>query len=244
MRPPDFETSSPHPPRVIFFDAAGTLIYLPRSVGSHYSEVATRFGALVDPAALDAAFRTAWREMPDRLAQDGPRPGDDRGWWRELVQRVLDRVLDLAQAARFPADAYFETLYDHFAQPGVWELFNDVPRALAALRERGVRLAVISNFDRRLLAIFRHLGIDGAFECVILSSETGADKPDPRIFRIALEKMGVAPEDALHVGDDPRRDGGASAVGLAVFHVARPQRSLDDLLAQFPDLQQGADSAK
>lgn len=244
MRPPDFDSRLPHLRRVIFFDAAGTLIHLPRSVGSHYADVAAQFGARVHPAALDAAFRAAWREMPDRPAQDGPRPDDDRGWWRELVQRVLDRALTRDQAARFPADAYFETLYEHFAKPGVWEMFDDVPRALAALRERGVRLAVISNFDCRLLAIFRHLGIAGAFEHVILSSETGSDKPDPRIFRIALEKMGVTPAEALHVGDDPRRDGGALAVGLALFHVDRPQRSLDDLLAQFPDLQQGAGSAK
>jgi putative hydrolase of the HAD superfamily len=242
MRPPDFEPGLPKSPRVIFFDAAGTLIHLPRSVGSHYAEVAAQFGARLDSAALDAAFRAAWRGMPDRPAQDGPRPDDDHGWWRELVQRVLDRVLDPSQAAGFPADAYFETLYEHFAQPGVWELFDDVPRALSSLRARGVRLAVISNFDRRLLAIFRHLGIAGAFEQVILSSETGADKPDPRIFRIALEKMGVAPEDALHVGDDPRRDGGASAVGLAVFHVDRPRRTLDDLLQE--NLRRPASSVK
>ena len=77
--------------KAIFFDAAGTLIHLPKSVGYHYALVGKRVGLALDPEALDQAFAACWKEMPTRPAIDGPREDDDEGWWRELVDRVIDR---------------------------------------------------------------------------------------------------------------------------------------------------------
>lgn len=215
----------------VLFDAAGTLIYLPRSVGEHYAAVARDFGAdHLSADALEAAFRRAWWEMPDRAPtpDGGPRPDDDRGWWRELVGRVFALV---PPPAGFDAPGYFEAVYAHFAQPGVWAAFPDVPETLAFLRGRGLRLAAVSNFDRRLRAVLGHLGLERFFEHVVLSSEEGADKPDARIFHRALGKLGVDAAAALHVGDDPGKDGGAEAVGVRVFHLERPHRGLTALRA-------------
>jgi putative hydrolase of the HAD superfamily len=217
--------------KAIFFDAAGTLMFLPRPVGEHYSEVAMRFGAELSADALQRAFRRAWSAAPARTASPGPRPDDDKGWWRGLVGRVLDQTLTPEQQLSFAHAAYFEAVYGHFAEPGVWELFPEVPEVLAGLKERGFRLAVISNFDRRLHPILEALGIRGFFKSVILSSEAGADKPDPQIFRLGLEAMGVAAAEAIHVGDDPERDGGAEAVGIRVFHLDRPGIALNGLPA-------------
>src|SRR5437763_11648312 len=80
--------SQMHPIKAIFFDAAGTLIHLPRTVGHHYSFVARRIGLRFDAAALDTAFTACWKQMPVRAAIAGPREDDDKGWWRELVNRV------------------------------------------------------------------------------------------------------------------------------------------------------------
>jgi putative hydrolase of the HAD superfamily len=215
--------------KAIFFDAAGTLIYLPRPVGEHYREVAARFGAELSAAALEQAFRRAWMASPARAASPSPRPDDDRDWWRDLVARVLAETLTAGQRASFPQAAYFEAVYAHFAEPGVWALYPEAAEVLTGLRARGYRLGVISNFDRRLDVILRGLGIRQCFEEVILSSEAGADKPDPRIFRRALETLGVAPAEALHVGDDRARDGGAEALGIRVFHLDRPGTTLRDL---------------
>ena len=211
--------------KAVFFDAAGTLIHLPRPVGEHYAEVARRFGGEWSPEALNRAFRQAWKSMPARppTPDGGPRPGDDRPWWRELVGRVLAQV---PTPRGFATEEYFAAVYAHFAEPGVWEAFGDAPEILASLRERGFRLAVVSNFDQRLHAVLGHLGLREHFEHVILSSETGSDKPDPRIFRRALELMDVAAAEALHVGDEPAKDGGAEAIGLRVFHLERPARGL------------------
>ena len=213
--------------KTIFFDAAGTLIYLPKSVGHHYAFVAQRIGLRLDAGALDTAFGRCWKEMPSRPAIDGPREDDDKGWWRELVKRVLDQVApDVGELDR---DAYFEAVYGHFAEAGVWELYPEVLEVLEALHQ-GFQLAVISNFDGRLRVILEHLGVSRFFAHVFLSSELGADKPDPRIYRRALELSGARPNETLHVGDDPERDWeGAVAAGLSIFQLERSRNNLRDL---------------
>jgi putative hydrolase of the HAD superfamily len=91
-------------------------------------------------------------------------------------------------------------------------------------------LAVISNFDGRLRMILEHLGISQLFSHVFLSSELGADKPDPEIFRRALRLSDARPDETLHVGDDPVRDWEAArSAGLGVFELRRPENSLHDL---------------
>ena len=220
----------PTDPAVIFFDAAGTLIDLPRSVGEHYRSVAVRFGVAPEAAVLDRAFRTAWKAAPERTATAGPRPDDDKGWWRDLVATVFEAALTPEERRRFDFPAYFEAVYAHFAEPGVWEAFADVPAALEVFLAAGYRLGVISNFDRRLRKVLAGLGLASAFEHIVLSSEVGADKPDPRIFAEGLRLFDVPAGRALHVGDDPRKDWGAEAVGLRVFRLERPRHTLADVL--------------
>jgi putative hydrolase of the HAD superfamily len=215
-------------PKAIFFDAAGTLIRLTKSVGQHYALVGERQGLSLDAAALDHAFARVWKEMPLRAATGEPREDDDKGWWRDLVERLLDRVS--AGLDPLDRDTFFEAAYGHFAEAGVWELYPEVREVLDALAPH-YELAVVSNFDGRLRVIFEHLTTSKYFRHVFLSSELGADKPNPLIYQRALEISGFAPNEVLHVGDDPERDWAAArAAGLAVFQVERPRNSLRDLL--------------
>ncbi len=215
-------------PRVIFFDAAGTLIRLPRGVGHHYREVAARHGCALDADTLTAAFRTAWKSMPARATTREPRPDDDRGWWKALVHRVLDSLaIDSWQMDR---EAYFAELYAEFTKPGVWELFPEVEAVLSTLAGC-CEVSVISNFDGRLRTILNGLGIAHRFRHLVISSEVGADKPDPHIFERALALAGCTAAEALHVGDDARCDwAGAEAAGLQVFRLDRPHNDLRALL--------------
>ena len=217
--------------KAVFFDATDTLIYLLRPVGENYREIALQFGADLDAADLDRAFRDAWKKAPARVSADKPRPDDDKNWWRALVGQVLASTLPSDSKGIFPADAYFERLYDHFVQPGVWAMFPEVREVLAMLQARGLALGVISNFDRRLYTILASLELTPYFRQIVVSSEVGADKPDPAIFRYALDALKVPANEALHVGDDPKRDWGAEAVGMTIFKLDRPKNSLRDLLA-------------
>lgn len=215
--------------KAIFFDAVGTLFRLTRSVGDHYAYVSQEVGLDFNAKKLERAFQTAWQKMPQRAAIDGPRENDDKGWWRELVDLVLDQVAPLL--SEFDRDNFFELAYEHFAEAGVWEVYPEVPGVLEELRPR-FQLAVISNFDGRLRMILQHLGISKFFEQVFISSELGADKPDPEIYRRALRLMHLEPSQVVHVGDDPERDWeAATAAGLSVFKLDRPKNSLRDLVA-------------
>jgi len=214
--------------RAILFDAAGTLFYLTKTVGDHYAYVGREVGLDLDAQQLDRAFHTAWQQMPHRPAIGGPRENDDKGWWRNLVGRVFDQVAP--SLSKLDRDNFFEVAYEHFAEAGVWELYPEVPEVLAQLRSR-FQLAVISNFDGRLRLILQNLGISKYFDHVFISSELGADKPDPEIFRRALEIIHLDANEVLEVGDDPERDWkAAKAAGLLVFRLDRPNNSLRDLL--------------
>ena len=219
--------------KAIFFDAVGTLFRLTKTVGDHYAYVGRKVGLNLDAQELENAFQLAWKKMSPRDAIDGPRENDDKGWWRELVNRVLDDVSP--SLSELDRDNFFEIAYEHFAEPGVWEVYPEVPRVLQELGPR-FQLAVISNFDGRLRFILQHLGISKYFDYAFISSELGADKPDPEIYRRAVKLMNLQPSEVLHVGNDPERDWeAAAAAGLQVFQLQRPQNSLRDLLASLAD---------
>jgi putative hydrolase of the HAD superfamily len=212
----------------ILFDAAGTLFFLTKTVGDHYAYVGRELGLNLEAQQLDRAFHAAWQQMSRRPAIDGPRENDDKAWWRELVSRVFDQVAP--SLTELDRDNFFEIAYEHFAEPGVWKLYPEVLDVLEQLRGR-FRLAVISNFDGRLRLILQNLGISRYFDHVFISSEVGADKPDPEIFRRALKVVHLEPNEVLHVGDDPERDWkAAKKAGLLVFELDRPKNSLRDLL--------------
>ena len=213
--------------KVIFFDAAGTLLHVPRGVGFHYAAIAARHGWTIEPAAIGRAFREAWLATPAAPASHAPRPDDGRGWWHELAGRV-------AAQAEAPADlnfeAWFAELYAHFAEPGVWALYQEVGDVLDLLGH-DYRLAVLSNFDGRLRTILAQFGLLDRFEHLFISSELGADKPDPWLFDHVLTAVGVAPEEALLIGDDPERDyAAAQRAGWSAFLLDRPTRNLRTFL--------------
>jgi putative hydrolase of the HAD superfamily len=217
------------PLKAIFFDAAGTLFHLPRGVGYHYALVGEEIGLKLDSRQLDRGFNSAWNAMPPRESIDGPREDDDKDWWRQLVDLVLDETAPSLN--ELDRDNFFEIAYEHFAEAGVWELYPEVLEVLESLCPR-FQLAVVSNFDGRLRMILGQLGVSKFFKHVFLSSELGADKPDPEIFRRALNLIHLQPNDVLHVGDDPERDWkAAAAAGLSIFPLDRKKSSLRELLS-------------
>jgi putative hydrolase of the HAD superfamily len=217
--------------KVVTFDAAGTLIRLVEPPGRTYAETAKLFGYDLDADRVQDAFRIAWKSLPPPPESCSPHPDDDQGWWRRLVAKTIDAAG--YEIDRF--DDYFAEVYETFSRPGVWELFRDAPAVLTELSRMGVRLGVISNFDRRLYDVLRHLGVRDAFEHVIISSEVGAQKPAPRIFLEAARRFKVGPDEILHVGDDLELDfGGAHSAGLHALLVDHKEATLSALFSCLP----------
>jgi putative hydrolase of the HAD superfamily len=217
---PSAPDSEPRKIRVIFFDAAGTLIHLPRGPAWHYREVARRHGQNIPEADLARAFRAAWKAMPAPPETRVPRPDDDKGWWRALVERVLNDCK--VRSRDFNRDRYFEELYVEFIEPEVWALYPETRKVLTRLAKK-YELGILSNFDGRLRLILQDLGIARLFKHWVISSETGADKPSPWLFEQAAATAGIRVDEALHVGDDPECDwAGAEAAGMRAFRLERP----------------------
>ena len=171
--------------KVLFFDAAGTLIQPAETVGLTYSRIAKDHGVTASGEDLSRAFRAAWKALPPPEHPVGMPPiDDDRGWWRRLVAAAFEIALDrpLAEAV---IDPLFDELYGHYSSRLAWEVYADVLPALLDLG-RDHRLIVVSNFDRRLRAIMEGHDLLRHFERVIISSEVGASKPHARMFQAAL----------------------------------------------------------
>ena len=213
--------------RAVTFDAAGTLIAPREPVAATYARLAVNHGIAADAATVDAGFRRAFAAappmaFPDATPSDVPRL--ERGWWRAVVADTLGPVA----AAQPSFDACFDALFAHYASAAAWTLFADVPPALRALRDRGLRIGIVSNFDGRLPAILDGLGV--AADAVVWSTRAGAAKPARAIFAAAAAALGVPLGQLCHVGDDADVDvRGARAAGAHAIHVDRSGASAEGL---------------
>jgi putative hydrolase of the HAD superfamily len=207
----------------VTLDAGGTLFAVAEPVGVTYARVAGRHGISLDPRALERGFHEAFAGAPP-LAFPGASPTrlaeHERAWWYTVVRRAFGEA---ATARDF--DACFGELFAYYARPEAWRVFPEVRDVLGELRQAGMRLAVVSNFDRRLLGLLAGLELAPLVHHTVCSAGVGAAKPDPRIFRVALARLGAAPRGTLHVGDSVGRDiEGARAAGLHAVLLDRDGR--------------------
>jgi putative hydrolase of the HAD superfamily len=209
--------------RAVFFDAGHTLLYAHPDLGTVYAETTAALGVRLEPSAFVEAFQPAFRDC----APPGAEASDeqDRAMWREITRRIYGRLPALAPIA---FEAWFEALWRRFGEADAWRLYDDVESALGGLRARGLRLGVVSNWDTRLRGIAEGLGLARLVDFVVISAEAGVRKPDRRIFEAALARAGVAPEEALHVGDLPEEDAeGARRAGIRPVLIERRKRMLE-----------------
>ncbi len=184
-----------------------------RPVGESYALVAGSYGMNVSAAEVSARFRACFGAAPPLAFPAAKNNGIrelERDWWKTLVARVFEPY---GRFERF--DEYFTDLFAYFSRADSWRLFPETEETLAALKRRGLKLAVISNFDSRLFGILEGLGVAAEFESILISSHAGYAKPAPEIFRLALARHHTRPEEALHVGDSVEKDAeGARAAGI------------------------------
>jgi FMN phosphatase YigB (HAD superfamily) len=114
--------------------------------------------------------------------------------------------------------------------------YPDAGPALAALREGGLRVVCVSNWDHELAGVLRRVGLGDAFDDVVVSALAGARKPDPAIFAAALAAAGCDAAEALHVGDSDVDVDGARAAGIDVLRIDRAGDGDLETLAALPPL--------
>jgi putative hydrolase of the HAD superfamily len=218
------------PLAAVTLDAAGTLFEVAEPVGATYARVAARHGIAVDPEQTGRRFRHALASAPPLAFPDvdvARRAESEQAWWQAIVRAAFGPA---GGAQGFPAA--FAEVFRTYAEPAAWRVFPDVRDALVQLRRDGFRLAVVSNFDERLIPLLEGLDLAPLVDQVTPSSRVGAAKPDPAIFRAALAGLGVSPDATVHVGDGLVADvQGARAAGLHAVLLDRkarkPRLSLD-----------------
>lgn len=224
--------------RAVFFDVGNTLLYPFPSVAHVVREVLSEEGHVHDLAAIDS-----FMPLVDAYYEDRYRT-DDTFWTDECetsevwigMYSLLCRQLGIDVGAEKIA----RRVYDEFGDAARWRAYDDVAAAFERLAKRGIAVGIISNWDRRLEGLLGGLGLGGYLSTVVSSASVGLHKPDPRIFELACERLGVSAKDAAHVGDHHYADiVGASAVGMTPVLIDRmglPRdttglflRTLDDL---------------
>lgn len=193
--------------RTLLLDAGGVLV---RPSFTRISEALRAHGVAAPADALARAEARAKHEL-DRPASPGFATDEERGW------HYFNLVLAHAGIPRSPAsDAALVDLKAWHDRNNLWEeVPPGVDAALQRFRAAGLTLAVVSNANGTVRRLFERLGLLGHFEAILDSAVEGVEKPDPRLFRLALERVGGKAETAVHVGDVYHVDVvGARAAGI------------------------------
>ncbi|MBI2899478.1 MAG: HAD-IA family hydrolase [Planctomycetes bacterium] len=219
--------------RAVTFDAGLTLLYPHPSVYATYAAETAKFGAAASEEEFARVFIPVYRTfVKEYAATESSSDELDHAMWREILRRVHGRIPALSAV---PFEPWFEHLYLRFGDPHLWRLYPDAAPALAELRRRGYRLAVVSNWDRRLRPIAEGLGLTRLVDAFVVSSEAGVRKPHRRIFERTLAEVGVRPEEAVHVGDVPDEDvEGARAAGMGAVLMQREKRITEGTVPGVP----------
>lgn len=208
--------SAPAATRAVFFDVDFTLIYPgPTFQGAGYRDFCARYGIEVDPARFERAVAAA---SPVLDAQGGVY---DPRVFITYTRRIIEGMGGSGPAV----DAAARDIYDAWSSCHHFELYEDVPDVLRALRASGVQIGLISNTQRCLSTFQQHFALDGLFAVALSSAEHGFMKPHPSIFQAALSSIGARPDEAVMVGDSYAHDiEGARRAGLRAVLVARSGR--------------------
>jgi HAD superfamily hydrolase (TIGR01509 family) len=205
--------------RAVLFDAGDTLIRLSGSGETLLHEAAAGLGASLDP---DAAAGT-WQRVLDRssTAEELAKGRDlsttrHREVWTELYAAAgCDRL----------APGLSDAIYARTVSADSWEAFPDTVPTLRAVRDRGLRIGVVSDTGFDLRPAMDQLGISPYLDAVVMSFQQGVCKPDPSVFRTACEQLGVDPGRTLMVGDNPLTDSGAVTAGLYALLLPPPAKT-------------------
>lgn len=225
--------------KLVLFDAFDTLITPRLPIHIQYAEEARKAGLDVDPDVVRAAFKSAFNATTLSFPEWGRRqspPMTPEEWWLQMIRSTMvgSGIKEEAVDATMPILG--PTLLRRFESREGYRSFDDVIPALTALKEMNVKTGVVSNADSRILRTFSALSITPLLTApTTLSQCCGYEKPDERIFRLAVSRSaidediaehggkGEVREDVIFVGDELEADYyGATSAGLSARLLRRP----------------------
>ncbi len=211
------------PPRAVYFDVGETLVRPRRPHAELLADICREQGVALDGAALATFGHHIAAQVAARAREGRPftfPPAESQRFWLETYRGFLARHLPSAAAER-AALAYRALL----SSPTAYVLFDDALPVLERLRASGLALGIVSNWEAWLPALLDETGLAPCFDHVVISGLRGVEKPDPRLFALALAEASYRPEETVYVGDSPTHDvAPARAVGIAPVLLDRAGR--------------------
>ncbi|MCL4534491.1 MAG: HAD family hydrolase [Bacteroidetes bacterium] len=206
--------------RAVFLDLYNTICYFDPS-REERQQLACRAGGFeVSVTALQRAYTRGedyWTVENARRSIARLPDADRLAFYAQYEQYLLQQAgleTSIEQAAEIYAG--------YLSYPRCLKLYDDVLPVLAQLRGRGLKIGLISNNDRPVDAICDELCLTPHLDVALSSIVVGYEKPDPRIFEVALTHLGVRGPEAMHVGDQYHSDiVGAQAVGITPVLIDR-----------------------
>lgn len=207
------------PVKAVTFDFYNTLVYHRVGVGrgQQFRNYLSAVGFTSDPwkhEVLYDAFEYYASSYSPALADEAK-----LSFWAEFARRVFERTNVSAPGPINPAE-HAQAIRDIMG-PNCFAVFDDVLPTLEQLKRAKLRLGVISDWQKGLTYFCQELGIGTYLDVVVASGEVGYQKPDPRLFELASERMNVAVHEILHVGDRVADVEGARAAGFSVALLSR-----------------------
>lgn len=206
--------------RAVLFDVGGTLVRPTLDVADVIAAEARAVGVTVPAPSLRRVPALVGERLAERARTGIPfsfPSGASAAFWTGIYTEVVGTA-----ASRVIAQEIARRVYASLASPDAYARYPDVLPALRDLAGRGYALGIVSNWERWLRDALQPMGLGGWFSPVIVSAEVGVEKPDPRIFELAMRATGMRPEDHAYVGDSPSIDvAAAERVGLVGILVAR-----------------------
>ena len=199
--------------KAIFFDFYNTLVRFWPPLDQIQQAACQEFGFNLDPEAINYGYSVAdvYFNRENEIKPLATRTEEEQ---LDFFARYEQILLDNAGLS-VTTDLARQIWQIAISVPKDFILFEDTIGALERLKAQGYQLGVVSNLRRDMNELCRDLGIGPYLDFCLTSAEIGVEKPDPAIFVAALERAGVAPPEAVHVGDQPRSDlVGARGAGL------------------------------
>ena len=218
------------------FDAGETLVHPVPSFPELFARIVGDAGYLRDADDVVAASAAVRRRFSE-ASRDGVlwtlTPDSSRVFWLEVYELML-AALDLPAT-----NGLREQLYAGFTDLGNYGLFDDVSDALDDLAGAGVTLGIVSNFEAWLDDLLGALGVRERFPVRVISGLEGMEKPDPRIYRLALERADAPAHATAFVGDNPEFDvAPPAALGMFPVLIDRRERHPDHAGTRITDLRE------
>lgn len=211
--------------RAVFFDVGETLLAPHPSFPELFARVLIERGYEVEPEVVGEVFARMAPTFAEVIDKHATEPWtvsreNSLAFWGRIYRAALGEL-----GIEDSGGEITEAMYSRFTRYESYRLFPDVLPALEAAKAAGLTIGLISNFEEWLEGLLTHMEVGELFDPVVISGKVGIEKPDPAIFRLALDRSGMAAAESVYVGDHPRIDvEGAEAVGMGAVLIDRKDR--------------------